>query len=50
MIRRTTESLYQAGLSAHHSGNAEIAKLLLREALWLDPGHRLAAQAKEAIQ
>ena len=41
--------LYQAGLSGLKTGNTPVAMGLLRQALWRDPEHKLADQAREAI-
>jgi hypothetical protein len=41
---------YRAGISAHHAGETAMAQRLIRSALWRDPTHELAAQAKELLQ
>ena len=46
-IGNRSDTLYQAGISARESGDAEAAARLLRRALWRDPLHRRADRARE---
>jgi tetratricopeptide (TPR) repeat protein len=41
--------LYRGGLAAQHCGHPDEARRLLRQALWRDPLHDLAPQAREVI-
>ncbi len=42
-------TLYRAGLAAQRAGRTDEAGPLLRQALWRDPLHELAGQAREVI-
>ncbi len=42
-------ALYRAGLAAHKAGDAEASARLLRQALWRDPLHETASEAREVI-
>jgi tetratricopeptide (TPR) repeat protein len=45
----TTDGLYRAGIAGMKAGATDRAAPLLRAALWNNPGHKLASQAKELI-
>ena len=42
-------TLYRAGIAAGMSGHAEAAAALIRRAMWCDPQHKLADEARELI-
>ena len=42
-------TLYRAGIAARKSGHAGVATGLVRRALWCDPRHKLADEARELI-
>lgn len=48
-INDFTTALYRAGLSAAQAGDAPAANILIRQALWRNPRHRLADKGRELI-
>ena len=47
---REAAAMYEAGLAADRAGQADQAAMLLRRALWCNPRHSLAKEARSRLK